>query len=127
MSKKAETVEENVESDAKEIEEQYEEHLIELAEKETAKQTKKNEIKKLADVPGLGKKTLDILTENNINEIEELMTTRLIELQAMGIQRAIAKKIRASIAEANPKYKFFCYREEQYSMGKYSHQFRTTT
>ena len=107
MSKKAETIEEDIEPDTKEIEEQYEEHLIELAEKETTKQTKKNEIKKLEDVPGLGKKTLDILTENNINEIEDLMTTRLIELQTMGIQRAIAKKIREAIAETNAKYRFF--------------------
>ena len=106
MSKKAETEEEIVEPDAKELEE-YEEHLIEISEQEASKETKKVEIKKLKDVPGLGKKTLDILIENDINEIEDLMTTRLVELQAMGIQRAIAKKVRGVISESMPKYKFF--------------------
>ena len=103
--------EESAELDAKEIEEEYEEHLMELAEKEAEKREKKEkkevEYKKLSDIPGLGKKTLDILNENGINEIEDLMTTRLIELQSFGIQRSIAKKIRAEISSSNPKYKFF--------------------
>ena len=106
MSKKSETEEEIVEPDAKEIEE-YEEQLIEMAEQESAKESKKVAFKKLEDVPGLGKKTLDTLNENEITEIEDLMTTRLIELQSMGIQRAIAKKVRATISESIPKYKFF--------------------
>jgi len=107
MSKKTEIQEEIAEPDTKEIEEEYEEHLIELAEKETAKKSKKKEFSKLSDVPGLGKKTLDILNENNINEIDELMTTRLIELQAMDLQRAIIKKVRAEISNSLAKYKFF--------------------
>ena len=96
----------------KEIEE-YEEHLIEIAEQDSVKKIKADAIKKLKDVPGLGKKTLEILTENNILTIEELMTTRLIELQAMGVQRATAKKVRNTIIEAIPKYKFF---KEELSM-----------
>ncbi len=110
MSKKTEIQEEIAEPETKELEEQYEEHLIELAEQETTKkekQSKKDTFSKLEDVPGLGKKTLDILNENDINEIEQLMTTRLIELQAMGIQRSIAKKIREEIANSFDKYKFF--------------------
>lgn len=107
MSKKTETEEELPESDDKEIEEEYEEHLIELAEEEAKKESKKPVYKKLSDIPGLGKKTLDTLNENGINEIEDLMTTRLIELQTIGVQRAIAKKIRAEIASSIPKYKFF--------------------
>lgn len=107
MSKKTETEEELPESDDKEIEEEYEEHLIELAEEEAKKESKKLVYKKLSDIPGLGKKTLDTLNENGINEIEDLMTTRLIELQTIGVQRAIAKKIRAEIASSIPKYKFF--------------------
>ena len=35
------------------------------------------------------------------------MTTRLIELQTMGVQRAIAKKIRGEIISAVQKYRFF--------------------
>ena len=108
MSKKSQ--EEMEKPDAKEIEEQYEEHLIEIEKKES-KETRKEEVKlKLKDVPGLGKKTLDILTENEINDIDQLMTTRLIDLQTMGIQRSIAKKIREEIVNTLPKYKYF--REE---------------
>ena len=107
MSK--ETQEETTKPDPKEIEEQYEEHLIEITEEEQ-KSSKKKEAKenlKLKDVPGLGKKTLDILTENEITTIEGLMTTRLIELQTLGIQRSIAKKVRDEITSTVPKYKFF--------------------
>ncbi|TFG11039.1 hypothetical protein EU534_00205, partial [Candidatus Heimdallarchaeota archaeon] len=106
MSKKAETKEEIAEPEAKEIEE-YEEQLLEMAEQDSSKETSKVEIKTLEDVPGLGKKTLEILNDNNITEIEQLMTTRLIELQAMGIQRSIAKKVRETIVESIAKYKFF--------------------
>ena len=101
-----ETQEETAKPDPKEIEE-YEEHLIEIAEKESSKKKEKDVKLELEDVPGLGKKTLDILIENDITTIEGLMTTRLIELQTMGIQRAIAKKIRSEIATSVPKYRFF--------------------
>lgn len=87
--------------------EEYEDHLIEIAEKGTKKQVEENVKMELEDVPGLGKKTLEILTENNILTIEQLMTTRLLELQTMGVQRATAKKIRTTITEMIPKYKFF--------------------
>ncbi|MCG3225503.1 MAG: DNA repair and recombination protein RadA [Candidatus Heimdallarchaeota archaeon] len=111
MSKKKQ--EETTKPDAKEIEEEYEEHLIEIARKENEEEAenvekaKKEVIMKLKEIPGLGKKTLDVLTENEIITIEQLMTTRLIELQEMGVQRAIAKKIRTTVTEMIPKYKFF--------------------
>ena len=111
MSKKKQ--EETAKPDAKEIEEEYEEHLIEIARKESEEEAVKVEkaekivIMKLKEIPGLGKKTLDVLTENEITTIELLMTTRLIELQNMGVQRAIAKKIRTTVTEMIPKYKFF--------------------
>ncbi len=105
MSKKQQ--EETAKPDAKEIEEEYEEHLIELAKKEDEEKTEKEVIMELKDIPGLGKKTLDVLTENEIVSIDQLMTTRLIELQEMGVQRATAKKIRITITEMIPKYKFF--------------------
>lgn len=108
MSKKSQ--EEIEKPDVKEIEEQYEELLIEI-EKKDSKESKKEEVKlKLKDVPGLGKKTLDILAENEINNINQLMTARLIDLQTMGIQRSIAKKIREEISSTFPKFKYF--REE---------------
>ncbi len=93
--------------DVKKIEEQYEEHLIEIEKKESNEIVKKELILELKDVPGLGKKTLDILNDNDINTINQLMTTRLIELQSMGLQRAIAKKIRAEISNTISKYKYF--------------------
>ncbi|MHA1953090.1 MAG: DNA repair and recombination protein RadA [Candidatus Heimdallarchaeaceae archaeon] len=108
MSKKKQ--EETAQPDAKEIEEEYEEHLIETAQKESEEEAEKVEkevIMKLKDIPGLGKKSLDVLIENEITTIEQLMTTRLIELQDMGMQRAIAKKIRTTVTEMIPKYKFF--------------------
>ncbi|MHA2357685.1 MAG: DNA repair and recombination protein RadA [Candidatus Heimdallarchaeaceae archaeon] len=105
MSKKKQV--ETAETEDKEIEEQYEEHLLEMAQEEIVEQKKEVETLELKDVPGLGKKTLDILTENEIHTIEDLMTTRLIELQSMGIQRATAKKVRAEIANTVTKYKFF--------------------
>jgi len=105
MSK--ETQEETTKPDSKEIGEQYEEHLIEIEEQENSKKKKADIELKLKDVPGLGKKTLEILIENEITTIEGLMTTRLIELQTMGIQRAIAKKIRMEISSIVPKYRFF--------------------
>ena len=89
MSKKKQ--EETTKPDAKEIEEEYEEHLIELARKENEEKSKEEVIVELKDIPGLGKKTLDILTENDITTVDKLMTTRLIELQEMGVQRAVAK------------------------------------
>ena len=61
----------------------------------------------LKEVPGLGNTTYSILKKNNITTIDELMSKRLIELQAMGIQRAIAKKIRKKISELVPRYKHF--------------------
>ncbi len=105
MSK--ETQEETTKPDSKEIGEQYEEHLIEIEEQENSKKKIAHVELKLKDVPGLGKKTLEILIENEITTIEGLMTTRLIELQTMGIQRAIAKKIRLEISSIVPKYRFF--------------------
>ncbi|NPD87197.1 MAG: DNA repair and recombination protein RadA [Asgard group archaeon] len=111
MSKKKQ--EEIAKPDAKEIEEEYEEHLIEIARKESEEEAEKAEkaekevIMKLKDIPGLGKKTLEVLIENEITTIEQLMTTRLIELQDLGVQRAIAKKIRTAVMEVIPKYKFF--------------------
>ena len=108
MSKKAQK--ESDEPDAKEIEEKYEEHLIELAkeeEKEEEKQKKSKSDIQLKDLPGLGKKSLDILNENNIATIDQLMTTRLVELQAMGIKRSIVKKAREEITKIVPRYKFF--------------------
>ncbi len=109
MSKKAQK--ESDEPDAKEIEEKYEEHLIELAkeeeEKEAEKQKKSKSNIQLKDLPGLGKKSLDILNENNITSIDQLMTTRLVELQAMGMQRSIVKKARDEITKMVPRYKFF--------------------
>lgn len=105
MSK--ETQEKTTKPDPKEIEEQYEEHLIEITEQESSKKKKVDVKLKLKDVPGLGKKSLDILTENDITTIEKLMTTRLIELQTIGVQRAIAKKIRGEIISTVPKYRFF--------------------
>lgn len=105
MSK--EIQEETTKPDPKEIEKQYEEHLIEITEQESSKKKKVDVKLKLKDVPGLGKKTLDILIENEITTIEKLMTTRLIELQTMGVQRAIAKKIRGEIISAVQKYRFF--------------------
>jgi DNA repair protein RadA len=105
MSK--EIQEETTKPDPKEIEEQYEEHLIEITEQESSKKKKADVKLKLKDIPGLGKKTLDILIENEITTIEKLMTTRLIELQTMGVQRAIAKKIRGEIISTVQKYRFF--------------------
>jgi DNA repair protein RadA len=105
MSKKSQGKTEKPE--IKEIEEQYEEHFIEVDKKESRESIKEEPIIKLKDLPGLGKKTLDILNENEITTIDHLMTTRLIELQSMGIQRAIAKKIRMEIANIVSKYKHF--------------------
>jgi DNA repair protein RadA len=104
MSKKKQ--EETGQPDAKEIEEEYEEHLIELDRKESEEKVEKVKLE-LKDIPGLGKKTLDILTENEIMTVDQLMTTRLIELQDIGVQRAVAKKVRTTITEMVPKYKFF--------------------
>ncbi|MCK4845184.1 MAG: hypothetical protein KAS95_05900, partial [Candidatus Heimdallarchaeota archaeon] len=92
MSKKA-SKQENDKS--KEIEDEYEELLIEEAQKQESETIKEVPDLELQDTPGLGKKTLEILQENNIMTIDQLMTTRLLELQEMGIQRAIAKKCRA--------------------------------
>lgn len=106
MSK--ETQEETEKPDAKEIEEMYEEHLTEIVkEEETDEVKKQKEYKELEDIPGLGKKTLDTLNENGITTIDQLMTTRLIELQTMGVSRPIAKKIRTEITSNIKKYKYF--------------------
>ncbi len=104
MSKKA-SKQENDKS--KEIEDEYEELLIEEAQKQESETIKEVPDLKLADTPGLGKKTLEILEENKIMTIDQLMTTRLLELQEMGIQRAIAKKCRAEITKIVPKFKYF--------------------
>ncbi len=105
MSK--EKQEETSKPETKEVEEQYEELLIEQAEKEMVESNKKISILEIKDVPGLGKKSQDILAENNILTIDQLMTTRLIELQAMGVQRATIKKARAAISESVAKFKYF--------------------
>ncbi|MHA1223631.1 MAG: hypothetical protein ACTSP3_10405, partial [Candidatus Heimdallarchaeaceae archaeon] len=104
-----ETQKESEKPDSKSIEEEYEEHLMKSAkeEEEEEKENQEQIVLELKDIPGLGKKTLDILNENGINNIEQLMTTRLIVLQEMGIQRAIAKKIRNEVAKTVQKYKFF--------------------
>ncbi|GAH71226.1 unnamed protein product, partial [marine sediment metagenome] len=99
--------EETSELETKEVEEQYEELLIEQAKKEKVESKEKVSILEIKDVPGLGKKSQDILAENNILTIEQLMTTRLIELQAMGVQRATIKKARTAISESVAKYKYF--------------------
>ena len=106
MSKKS-TEETDSEPETKEIEEQYEEHLIEEARKEMVETDSEPVTLELEDVPGLGKKSQEVLSENNITTVNQLMTTRLIELQAMGLQRATIKKARAEIAQIVPKYKFF--------------------
>ncbi|MBA7592559.1 hypothetical protein ES708_34746 [subsurface metagenome] len=104
MSKKA-SKQENDKS--KEIEEEYEELLIEESLKQESETIKEVPDLELQDTPGLGKKTLEILQENNIMTIDQLMTTRLLELQEMGIQRAIAKKCRDVITKIVSKYKYF--------------------
>ena len=111
MSKKK--LEETVEPETKEIEEQYEELLIEEARKDVKEKKEKKEKKesfvdlKLKDVPGLGAKSQEILDKNEITTVDQLMTTRLIELQTMGLQRATIKKARAEIINIVPKYKYF--------------------
>ncbi|MHA1668506.1 MAG: DNA repair and recombination protein RadA [Candidatus Heimdallarchaeaceae archaeon] len=102
-----ETQKESEKPDSKSIEEEYEEHLMKSAKEEEEKEDQEQIALELKNIPGLGKKTLDILNENGINNIEQLMTTRLIVLQEMGIQRAIAKKIRNEVAKTVQKYKFF--------------------
>ncbi|MHA1303054.1 MAG: DNA repair and recombination protein RadA [Candidatus Heimdallarchaeaceae archaeon] len=106
MSKKTEKTE-----IAENVEELYEE-LLEEEGKKVKKGSKPREEKeiKLKDIPGLGDKTATILQENNISTINQIMTTSLLEFQAMGIKRATAKKIREAISEMVPKYKHF--REE---------------
>ncbi|MHA1865800.1 MAG: DNA repair and recombination protein RadA, partial [Candidatus Heimdallarchaeaceae archaeon] len=61
----------------------------------------------LKDIPGLGDKTAKILEENNITNVDQIMTTSLLELQSMGVKRATAKKIREAIKKMVPKYKYF--------------------
>ncbi len=89
-------------------EELYEE-MLEEESKKSKKTVQKDENLdiKLRDIPGLGEKTAKILEENNINSVEQIMTSSLLELQALGIKRATAKKIRESISKIVPKYKFF--------------------
>ncbi|MCG3224778.1 MAG: hypothetical protein H7647_09950, partial [Candidatus Heimdallarchaeota archaeon] len=104
MSKKKQ---ETAEPETKEVEEQYEELLIEQAKENIVESDEKISISEIKDVPGLGKKSQDVLAENNILTIDQLMTTRLIELQTMGIQRATIKKARATISKSVAKYKYF--------------------
>jgi len=100
MSKKDEN-----EDLVKEAEEFYEESIDEK--KENDESFVDIESISLKDIPGLGDKTAKILEENNITNVDQIMTTSLLELQSMGVKRATAKKIREAIKKMVPKYKYF--------------------
>ena len=89
----------------KEAEEFYEESINEK--KENDESFVDIESIALKDIPGLGDKTAKILEENNITNVDQIMTTSLLELQSMGVKRATAKKIREAIKKMVPKYKYF--------------------
>lgn len=61
----------------------------------------------LNDIKGLGKKTADALSEAKILTVPQLMECRLLDLQAVGVSRAIAKKVRQTVKETVPRYARF--------------------
>ncbi len=66
---------------------------------------------KLTDVPGLGPKTASLLEEGGVTNPQQLMEKQLGELEALGVNRPIAKKLKSSIVELFPDL-YEAYTEE---------------
>ncbi|MHA2504071.1 MAG: DNA repair and recombination protein RadA, partial [Candidatus Kariarchaeaceae archaeon] len=67
---------------------------------------------KLTDVPGLGPKSAESLLAGGINNPEDLMTASLSDIEAMGLTRSVAKKLREGVINLYPD-EYQSFREEQ--------------
>jgi DNA repair protein RadA len=94
-----------VETEVDEIEEVIEETQEEIP-KEEKKVIEETDLE-IKSIPGVGPKTVKIFEEGNIAMASQVMTTSLADLEALGLTRTAAKKIRVTISEIIPRFKKF--------------------
>lgn len=66
---------------------------------------------KLTDIPGLGKKTSEILESSGVSSPDQIMEMSLAELEELGLTRTLMKKIKSAISELIPD-KYEAYQSE---------------